>query len=105
MKRIVSLLAMLAMVALTAAPALAQGPPENPELHGPPHANSICSFSGLNDHDPLEPPGGRTQSYGQIVSAAAKNGIHVNAGPGAAAPGTECNGHLNPLQEGNNPEA
>src|SRR5215210_8384097 len=69
-KRIVLLVAMLAMLAFLAAPALAQGPPDTPGVEtGTDHANSICSFSGLNDHDPLEPPGGRTQSYGQEVSA------------------------------------
>jgi hypothetical protein len=106
MKRIVLLVvAMLAMMVFLAAPALAQPPEVTPPFEqGTDHANSICSFSGINDHDPEEPPGGRTQSYGQIVGAAAKNGIHVNAGPGPAAPGIECNGHLNPLQEGNNPE-
>jgi hypothetical protein len=98
MKRIVLLVTMLAMLAFMAAPALAL--PQDPESHGPPHANSICSFSGIND-DQSE---GRVQSYGQIVGALAKDGIHANAGPGPAAPGTECNGHLAPLQEGN-PEA
>src|SRR5919202_2604870 len=69
MKRIVSLLAVLAMVALAAAPALAQAQgPGDPELHGPPHANSICSFSGLNDEPDLPAPeGGRTKNYGQLV--------------------------------------
>ena len=71
MKRIVLLAAMLAMMALLAAPALAQDPLEGPGVEtGTDHANSICSFSGLNDHDPLEPPGGRTQSYGRKSSAA-----------------------------------
>ncbi|MBA3423907.1 MAG: hypothetical protein H0U04_05055 [Rubrobacter sp.] len=96
MKRIFLLLAMLAMVALTAAPALAQGQVER----GPEHANSICSFSGLND-DPEEEGigGGRTQSYGQIVGKLVKFGVNVNAGPGPAAPGTFCNGHLFPYPE------
>ncbi len=103
MKRIVSLLAMLAMVALAAAPALAHhGPPENPGVEtGPQHANSICAYSGLND-DPEEefPGGGRTQSYGQIVSKLVKVGVNVNAEPGRAEPGTFCNGHLFPYPEG-----
>ena len=91
-KRIVSLLAMLAMVALTAAPALAHhGPPENPGVEtGPQHARSICSFSGLNDN-PEDPGEGRTQSYGQIVSKLAKFGVKANAEPGPAAPGVFCN--------------
>jgi poly(3-hydroxybutyrate) depolymerase len=109
MKRTVSLLAMLAMVALTAAPALAQGKPldvpRGQVEQGPAHANSICSFSGLNDtpDDPEE--GGQVQSYGQIVGTLAKLGVHVNAGPGPAAPGTECNGHLSPYPEAFPPPA
>ena len=82
------------MLALSAAPALAL--PEDPESHGPPHANSICSFSGIND-DQTE---SRVQSYGQIVAGAAKNGDHVNAGPGPAAPGIGCNAHLYPYPPG-----
>jgi hypothetical protein len=48
-------------------------------------ANSICAFSGLNDHpegDPEEGPGGRTQSFGQVVKM---------VGPLGGIPGTECN--------------
>ena len=67
MKRIVLLAAMLAMMALLAAPALAV-PPENPGFEtGIDHARSICSFSGLNHVHPGEAPTGRTQSYGQEV--------------------------------------
>lgn len=87
------------MLVVTAAPAFAQGRAEM----GPQHANSICSFSGLND-DPEEEPG-RTQSYGQIVSTLIKDGVNVNAGPGRAAPGIECNGHLNPYPEAFPPPA
>ena len=94
MKRIVLLVTMLAMLAFMAAPALAL--PQDPESHGPPHANSICSFSGIND-DQTE---SRVQSYGQIVAGAAKNGAHVNAGPGPAAPGIGCNAHLYPYPPG-----
>jgi hypothetical protein len=101
-KRIFLLVAMLAMMALSAVPVLAQGEPEDVPRgqveQGPDDANSECSFSGLNDFDPLEPPGGQTQSYGQIVAGAAKNGAHVNAGPGPAVPGLACNGHLAPLK-------
>lgn len=88
MKRIVMLVAMLGMMALLAAPALAQGQVER----GPAHANSICSFSGLNDepNDPEE--GGRVQSYGQIVKQGGK--------AFAPSPGTLCNGHLFPYPEG-----
>jgi len=109
MKRIVLLVAMLAMMAFLAAPALAQGKPldvpRGQVEQGPAHANSICSFSGLNDEpDDLE-EGGQVQSYGQIVGTLAKLGIHVNAGPGPAAPGTECNGHLSPYPEAFPPPA
>jgi hypothetical protein len=90
MKRIILLVSMMAMLA---APALAQGQVER----GPAHANSICSFSGLNDEpdDPLE--GGRVQSYGQIVKAGGK--------AFAPSPGTPCNGHLFPYPEAFEEEA
>jgi hypothetical protein len=99
-KRLSVLLMGLLMLALTAAPALAQGQPQGQVERGPEHANSICSFSGLND-DPEEEGigGGRTQSYGQIVGKLVKFGVNVNAGPGPAAPGTFCNGHLFPYPE------
>jgi hypothetical protein len=75
-----------------AAPALAQGQVEQ----GPDHANSICSFSGLNDvpDDPVE--GGRVQSYGQIVAAGGKAEV--------PSPGMLCNGHLFPYPEAFPPE-
>jgi hypothetical protein len=87
MKRIVLLVAMLAMMVFWAAPALAQGQVEQ----GTDHANSICSFSGLNDEpdDPIE--GGRVQSYGQIVAAGGKAEV--------PSPGMLCNGHLFPYPE------
>jgi hypothetical protein len=90
MKRIGLLLAMLAMMALTAAPALAQGQVEQ----GPQHANSICSFSGLNHEHPGE-LAGRTQSYGQLV----RQGEIDPSDPGRAEPGLACNGHLSPYPE------
>ncbi len=89
MKKRLSVLLMGAlMLALSAAPALAQGQFER----GPDHANSICSFSGQNDvpNDPEE--GGRVQSYGQIVRAGGK--------AFAPSPGMLCNGHLFPYPEG-----
>jgi len=109
LKRYVLMLAVMAllMVAL-AVPAFAVAPvKDTPALgeHARAHANSICSFSGLNDEpDDLE-EGGQVQSYGQIVGTLAKLGIHVNAGPGPAAPGTECNGHLSPYPEAFPPPA
>jgi len=58
---------------------------------GPAHANSICSFSGLNDV-PLDPEeGGRVQSYGQIVAHGGKAMV--------PSPGELCNGHNFPYPE------
>ena len=75
MKRLVMLIAMLAMTAMLAVPALAQGQVER----GPAHAKSICSFSGLND-DPTDPEDpGRVQSYGRIVKAGARRSPRVRA--------------------------
>jgi len=108
-KRLSVMLLGALMLALTAAPALAQGKPEDVPRgqfeQARDHANSICSFSGLNDvpDDPEE--GGQVQSYGQIVGSLAKLDIHINAGPGPAAPGLECNGHLSPYPEAFPPPA
>jgi hypothetical protein len=68
------------------------------------NANSICSFSGQNDDpnstDPAN-PGGKTQSYGQDVSAGSANPSEENPGkvghepPGPGDfphPGFACNG-------------
>lgn len=65
---------------------------------GPAHANSICVFSGQND-DPTAPmtldfriapngPGGRTQSYGQLV----RSGL---LSPAVVTPGMTCRGGSN----------
>ena len=65
---------------------------------GPEHANSICVFSGQND-DPTAPiilnftiapngPGGRTQSYGQLV----RFGL---LSPAVVTPGMTCRGGSN----------
>ena len=103
MKRTVLLVAMLAMMVLLAAPALAQPPEVTPPFEqGTDHANSICSFSGINDHDPEEPPGGRTQSYGELVSQDVfEPSLLKSDGP---SPGTFCNGHLHPWPENPPPE-
>src|SRR5215213_8080089 len=94
MKRIVLVVAMLAMMVFVAAPALAQGQVEQ----GTEQANSICSFSGLNDEpDAPAPEGGRVQSYGQLVRQGA---AEPSAQPGPAEPGLFCNAHNFPLQEG-----
>jgi len=76
-----------AFVAVGVGPANAQGQVER----GPEHANSICSFSGLNDtpDDPVE--GGRVQSYGQLVRAGLKDLIPT--------PSDLCNGHTHPYPE------
>jgi hypothetical protein len=86
---------MLSVMALLmgalAVPAFAQeGPLVRPGVEtGPAHAKSICSYSGLNDHDPNEPPGGRTQSYGQEVRG--KDVAKPGDEPGRATPGFACN--------------
>ena len=94
MKRYVVMLAVMAllMVAL-AVPAFAA--PQGQVERGPEHANSICSYSGLND-DPEE--GGRVQSYGQLVRQGFIEPSEVKSGP--PSPGFFCNAHNFPLQEG-----
>lgn len=74
------------------APASAAGQVER----GPEHANSICSFSGLNDEPDDPEEGGRVQSYGQIVRAGGKAFV--------PSPGMLCNGHLFPYPEAFPPE-
>jgi hypothetical protein len=92
MKRIILLVAMLAMMAFVAAPALAQGPLETPGVEtGTDHANSICSFSGLNDEPEAEfPEGGRVQSYGQLVRQGALDPTDKET---MDRPGVFCNAH------------
>jgi hypothetical protein len=87
-KRYVVVLAVMAllMVAL-AVPAFAA--PQGQIERGPEHAKSVCSYSGLNDYDPEEPPGGQTQSYGQDVRADGIEPSEVKSG--APSPGTFCN--------------
>ena len=99
MKRYVMLLAVMALlVAALALPAFAQPPAETPPSEqGPEHARSICSFSGINDHDPLEPPGGRTQSYGQEVRG--PDAAKPSEVPGRAdTPGFLCNPQQGPFE-------
>jgi hypothetical protein len=71
-------------------PAYAEGQTER----GPEHANSICSYSGLND-DPEE-DGMRVQSYGALVAAGFIKPSEVKSG--APSPGFFCNGHRFPLR-------
>ena len=104
MKRLILLLVTMAatmvvalMMVAMAMPAFAQGQVEQ----GPEHANSICSFSGLNDTpDEPAPEGGQVQSYGQLVQQGA---AEPSAQPGPAEPGVSCNAHNAPLQEGSGP--
>lgn len=83
----------VALATSSLGPAAAQGQTER----GPEHANSVCSFSGLNDEpdDPFE--GGRVQSYGQIVRHGHVEPSQVKSG--APSPGFFCNGSRFPLQE------
>ena len=104
MKRIVLRLAVTAILVLAlAVPAFAQGNPQGKPEQGPDHANSICSFSGLNDHEPGEPPGGKTQSYGQEIRVPDADKPSDQAG--RATPGFACNGHLSPYPEAFPPPA
>jgi hypothetical protein len=78
------------LVGLTADAALAGEVTGNGKpTQGPAHANSICVFSGQNDSptDPF-PEGGRTQSYGQLVSKGAIDPHQFN-------PGDACRGGCN----------
>jgi hypothetical protein len=84
----------IAVAGLGVGPANAANTPDNAQgqvERGPAHANSICSFSGLNDV-PLDPEeGGRVQSYGQIVRQGGKAFV--------PSPGELCNGHNFPYPE------
>jgi hypothetical protein len=76
----------LALAGLSTSPAFAAGQVER----GPAHANSVCSYSGLNDTPNLKgPEGGRVQSYGQLVRAGLKADF--------PSPGVACNGHRSPF--------
>ena len=103
MKRIVFMvtaaLVMAAMMVAMAMPVFAQPPAETPPSEqGTEHANSICSFSGINDDPNAEfPEGGRVQSYGQLVQ---QDAIEPSDQVGPAEPGLFCNAHNFPLQEG-----
>jgi hypothetical protein len=63
---------------------------------GPEHANSECSFSGLNDSPGAAgPEGGRTQNFGQLVRAGV---APTGSSEGRAIPGFACNGHISPMK-------
>ena len=70
------------------------GPPGSGTPKDVTHANSICSFSGLNDNpdseDPENPPG-IVQSYGFSV---ASQGLRAFA----PSPGEACRGGSNPYR-------
>ena len=103
-RRIVLRLAVTAILVLAlAVPAFAQGNPQGKPEQGTDHANSICSFSGLNDEpdDPIE--GGQTQSYGEEVRG--PDADKPSDQPGRATPGFACNGHLSPYPEAFPPPA
>ena len=98
MKRIVFMvtvaLVTAAMMVAMAIPAFAQGQVEQ----GPQHANSICSFSGLNDEpEAPAPEGGRVQSYGQGVRQGFFDPTDKSS---VERPGVLCNGHRYPYPEG-----
>jgi hypothetical protein len=105
LKRIILRLAVTAFLVLAlAVPAFAQDQFEpGPQVErGPEHANSICSYSGLNeqptgntnpDGTPNPADDGRVQSYGDYVKEGLKGTPH------APSPGLLCNGHLFPYPE------
>ena len=83
-----------ALVGAGIGPAGAEGQVER----GTDHANSICSFSGLNDEPEADfPEGGRVQSYGQLVRQGVIKPSELRNGPGT--PGNFCNGHIHPFPE------
>jgi hypothetical protein len=98
-KRLSVLLIGALMLALSAAPALAQPPAVTPPYEqGTDHANSICSFSGINDEpEAAFPEGGRVQSYGQLVRQNVVEPSELTSGPGT--PGNYCNAHIHPYPE------
>jgi len=90
----------LALAGLSAGPVSAAPPADVPRGQvemGPQHANSICSFSGLNDvpDDPME--GGQVQSYGQIIKNPGIGPADLKAA--GETPALLCNGHLLPWQD------
>jgi hypothetical protein len=98
-KKVLLALAVCAAVAgLSAAPALAGETTGNgkrtpigeaSDAGGPPHASSICSFSGQNDGDP---PPGRTAEHVQNWGQTPKE-VRDEITPLGEHPGDACNGH------------
>ena len=81
MRRMLLFITVAAMLLALAVPAFAQGQVER----GPEHARSICSYSGLNDHEEGDPPD-QTQNYGH----------EKKSDPDAASPGVACNPNKGP---------
>ena len=95
MKRFVLMVTVALVMAALAVPAFAVAPQKEVPgqfEQGTENANSICSFSGLND-EPLDPDeGGLVQSYGQIVAVGGKAFV--------PSPGDYCNAHIYPYPPG-----
>ena len=87
-KKLAAAVGAVALVLVTATPALAGEVTGSGKSLEPLHGRSICAYSGLNDDpagiDPENGPPGRTQSYGQDV----RNG---SANPQQFNPGDACN--------------
>jgi hypothetical protein len=100
MKRFVLMVTVSLVMAALAVPAFAVAPQKEVPgqfEQGTENANSICSFSGLND-EPLDPEeGGLVQSYGQIVAAGFLDPTDKTT---MERPGVLCNAHLFPYPEG-----
>jgi hypothetical protein len=98
-----AVLSAVAVAAVGAGSALAGEVTGNGKPTGAPaHANSICVFSGQNDHPdgipPEEGPPGRTQSFGQDVRSGGLDPSTLNPGKVGRGvpiphPGFACNGH------------
>ena len=84
-----SLVCAVAIIGATAGAAFAgeiTGTGDTTPIKDPGVANSRCAFSGLNDGNP---PGGRTQSYGQNVKAGRSDPQTFNPG----SPEGACRGN------------
>jgi len=88
---------LLVVPALTIAAMAFAGPasaaPNGPQgkiEQGPQHANSFCSYSGLNDTSESQ-----VQSFGQLVRVAGQAALKAEG----EHPSLGCNGHDVPLQQ------
>ena len=64
--------------------------PQGKIEQGPQHANSFCSYSGLNDTSESQ-----VQSFGQLVRVAGQAALKAEG----EHPSLGCNGHDVPLQQ------